>query len=99
MNLPIGYFLCVANFSFIALPCLFGAVLEYKTENFLSKLEEVSWERLSTSDQKSFNVIIQFAQRIGSITCFIIPLNQNAMIAIYNKIYSYVLMLSSFDED
>jgi hypothetical protein len=91
--------MCFIEFIFMALPCTFGALLENKSERFLKKFEETSWERLSMSDQKSFKIIIQFAQRIELITCIIIPLNQNAMIAIYNKIYSFVLMLSSLDEE
>lgn len=94
---PPAYMLCLLYFIFITFPCIIGAVLEKKSDAFLEKLKKVSWRKLDVSDQKSFQLVMLFAQRIGSITCFMIPLNQSALIKIYDKIYSYTLILMNFE--
>jgi hypothetical protein len=73
--LPPAYVLPFICFILISFPCMLGTVLENKSDRFLSKLESVEWNCLDIEDQKTLMLIIVFAQRVGSMTCFLMPLN------------------------
>lgn len=61
---------------------MLGSVLETKADGLLRKLQTISWNKLSVNEQKDLQMLILYAQRFGTITWFLMPLNLASFIEV-----------------
>ncbi|CAO1420591.1 unnamed protein product [Diamesa hyperborea] len=78
--------------------CMFGTILMHKNEQLSRKVYDISWENLSISNKKILLFVLTSSNRDIFFTYGVGILNFESFLAIYNKIYSFFMMLENVQE-
>ncbi|CAO1437120.1 unnamed protein product [Diamesa tonsa] len=78
--------------------CMFGTILIIKNQQFSRKVYDVAWYNLSIKDQKLLLLVLASSNRNVCFTFRMAVLNFESFVSIYNKIYSFFMMLENFQE-
>ncbi|XP_053669367.1 putative odorant receptor 83c [Anopheles marshallii] len=74
--------------------CLLGTVIEHKGVKFSENVYNLTWNELSTKDQKNFRLLLLSSQHTKTLTCArMTPICLNLFLNMSRTFYSFFMML------